>query len=238
MDRLPDECTILGSYRLLEGNKLSNRQLSTIDATLDSRGLMVETGAVVHVILIEASSPSKSTADDHIPVLHQSKKVKQCYFGVEGHIGADADCGLIHTAIDTPATVIDITQGHALLHREGWDALAEAICHGAAKRSAATGEEGHTAVFPGERLTLDRKPPWGSLLGKAEQLKASVRVKVKHAFRLTMCQFGFNKLGSKGLAKNTARLPMLFAMSICWMERRRILVAQEQVRSHHAQIPT
>jgi IS5 family transposase len=76
---------------------------------------------------------------------------------------------------------------------------------------------------PGKRRALDKHSPWGNLLDKAEQLKASVRAKVEHPFRVIKCQFGFTKVRYKGLAKNTAQLVTLFALSNLWMARRMLL---------------
>ena len=76
---------------------------------------------------------------------------------------------------------------------------------------------------PGKRRALDKSSPWANLLDRAEQLKASVRAKVEHPFRVIKCQFGFTKVRYKGLAKNTAQLITLFALSNLWMARKRIL---------------
>jgi IS5 family transposase len=61
------------------------------------------------------------------------------------------------------------------------------------------------------------------LLDQAEQLKASVRAKVGYPFRVLKCQFGLTKVRYKGLAKNTAQLITLFALSNLWMARKRII---------------
>ena len=61
------------------------------------------------------------------------------------------------------------------------------------------------------------------MLDKAEQLKASVRAKVEHPFRVIKCQFSFTKVRYKGLAKNTAQLITLFALSNLWMARRQLM---------------
>ncbi len=37
---------------------------------------------------------------------------------MEGHIGVDAESGLVHSVISTVAHANDVTQGHALLHGE------------------------------------------------------------------------------------------------------------------------
>jgi IS5 family transposase len=63
------------------------------------------------------------------------------------------------------------------------------------------------------------------LLDKAEQVKASVRAKAEHPFLVITCQFGFTKVRYKRLAKKTAPLITLFALSNVWMARRYLLGA-------------
>ena len=106
-----------------------------------------------------------------------------------------------------------MTQGHGLLHGEESVVFADAAYQGAAKRPEATGADWHVAMRPGKRRALDKHSPWGDLLKKAEQLKASVRAKVEHLFRVIKCQFGFTKVRYKGLPKNTPQLVTLFALS-------------------------
>lgn len=77
-----------------------------------------------------------------------------------------------------------------------------------------------------KRGALDKNSLWGGFLDKAEQLKASVRAKVEHPFRVIKSQFSFAKVRLKRLAKNTAHLVMLFAMSNVWMARRHLLGAR------------
>ena len=57
----------------------------------------------------------------------------------------------------------------------------------------------------------------GAILDKLEQLKASIRAKVEHPFRVIKRQFGYVKVRYRGLAKNTAQLITLFALSNLWM---------------------
>jgi IS5 family transposase len=58
---------------------------------------------------------------------------------------------------------------------------------------------------------------------QAEQLKASVRAKVEHPFRVIQRQFGYVKVRYRGLAKNTAQLITLFALSNIQMARSRLM---------------
>jgi IS5 family transposase len=226
MTRLPDESTILRFRHLLEEHNLSIQLLATINATLIAKGLMLKTGTVVDATLIAAPSSTKNSTGERDPEMHQTKKGNQWHFGMKAHIGVDADSGLVHTVIGTAANVNDVTQGHGLLHGEEIVVFADAGYQGSVKRPEATGVDWHVAMRPGKRRALNKNSPWGSLLDKAEQLKASVRAKVEHPFRVIKCQFGFTKVRYKGLAKNTAQLITLFALSNVWMARRHLLGAR------------
>jgi IS5 family transposase len=226
MARMPDETTILRFRHLLEEHNLTIQLLATINATLIAKGLMLKTGTVVDATLIAAPSSTKNSTGERDPEMHQTKKGNQWHFGMKAHIGVDADSGLVHTVIGTAANVNDVTQGHGLLHGEEVVVFADAGYQGSVKRPEATGVDWHVAMRPGKRRALNKNSPWGSLLDKAEQLKASVRAKVEHPFRVIKCQFGFTKVRYKGLAKNTAQLMTLFALSNVWMARRHLLGAR------------
>ena len=221
--RLPDESTILRFRHLLEEQGLSQQIMDTINATLATKGLMLKTGTVVDATLIAAPSSTKNSSGERDPEMHQAKKGNQWHFGMKAHIGVDADSGLVHTVIGTAANVNDVTQGHGLLHGAETVVFADAGYQGADKRLEATGVAWQVAMGPGKRRALDKQTKLGALLDKAEQLKASVRAKVEHPFRVIKCQFGFTKVRYKGLAKNTAQLITLFALSNLWMARRHLL---------------
>lgn len=221
--RLPDETTILRFRHLLEEHNLSIQLLVTINATLIAKGLMLKTGTAVDATLIAAPSSTKNSTGEWDPEMHQVKKGNQWHFGMKAHIGVDADSGLVHTVIGTAANVNDVTQGHGLLHVEEAVVFADAGYLGAIKGPEAKGVDWQVAMRPGKRRALNKHSPWGSLLDKAEQIKTSVRAKVEHPFRVIKCQFGYTKVRYKGLAKNTAQLMTLFALSNVWMARRHLL---------------
>ena len=56
-------------------------------------------------------------------------------------------------------------------------------------------------MMPVKRKALDKEPPLGTILEKLEQIKASIRAKVEHPFRVIKRQFGFVKVKYRGLAK-------------------------------------
>ena len=207
-DHLPDESTILRFRHLLEAHDLSLQILATVNATL-----------------IAAPSSTKNSSGERDPEMHQTKKGNQWHFGMKAHIGVDADSGLVHTVIGTAANVNDVTQAGALVHGQESDVFADAGYQGVSKREETQHVEAnwHVAMRPGKRKALDKATPMGAVLDKLEHVKASIRAKVEHPFRVIKRQFGHAKVRYRGLAKNTAQLHTLFALSNLWMVRRTLL---------------
>jgi transposase, IS5 family len=224
--RLPHETTILRFRHLLEEFKLADLVLQVINDMLRSKGLMMRTGTVVDATLIAAPSSTKNADGERDPDMHQSKKGNQWHFGMKAHIGVDAESGLVHTVLGTSGNVNDVTQASALLHGEETDAFADAGYQGVDKRPEADGRtKWHVAMRPGKRKTLDLTRPLAKMIDQVEKIKASIRAKVEHPFRVIKRQFGFAKVRYRGLGKNTAQIATLFALSNLWMARRHLMGA-------------
>ena len=230
-DRLPDESTILRFRHLLEAHNLSLQIQDTVNATLMAKGLLLKQGTVVDATLIAAPSSTKNQDGERDPEMHQTKKGNQWHLGMKAHAGVDADSGLVHSVATTAANAHDVTQAHALLHGEETDVFADSGYRGVEKREEIQAQHPdvnwHIAMMPGKRKMLDKETPMGAVLEKLEQAKASIRAKVEHPFRVIKRQFGFVKVKYRGLAKNTANLVTLFALSNLWMVRKRILQGQQ-----------
>ena len=78
---------------------------------------------------------------------------------------------------------------------------------------------------PGKRKKLDKTNEADAMLDQAEKLKAGVRAKVEHPFRVIKRQFGHVKVRYRGLKKNAAQLFTLFALSNLWMVRSTLMGA-------------
>jgi len=61
---------------------------------------------------------------------------------------------------------------------------------------------------------------------RVEKMKASIRAKAEHPFRMLERQFGFAKVRYRALAKITAQIATLFALLNLWMARRQLMEAQ------------
>ncbi len=142
---------------------------------------------------------------------------------MQAHIGADAESGRVHTVIGTLANANDVTQVEVLLHGEESIAFGDVCYQGAHRRPEATLKNWQVAMRPGKRRALDLNNPGHAIRNEIERLKASVRVKVEHPFRVIKRQFGFTKARYRGLAKNTAQLTTPFALSNLWMARRKLM---------------
>ena len=105
--------------------------------------------------------------------------------------------------------------------------LFDAGYQGVAKRTEATGVGWKVALRPSKPRATHNTCLCGKLLDKGEQLKVGVPAKMKQPFRVIKCQFGFNKVRYKRLAKNAAHLTALFALSNLWMACRHLIRTQE-----------
>lgn len=234
-DRLPDESTILRFRHLLEKHKLAAQILGLVNELLCAKGLMLRAGTVVDATLIAAPSSTKNASGERDPEMHQSKKGNQWYFGMKAHIGVDAESGLVHTVRGTSGNVNDVVEGNALLHGEESEVFADAGYQGAHKRAdARDGVNWHVAMRPGKRAALDKTRRSHELIDELERLKASMRAKVEHPFRVIKRQFGHVKVRYRGLKKNTAQLSTLFALSNLWMVRKTLQVLDGQIRAQPA----
>ncbi len=222
-DRLPDESTILRFRHVLEKHQLADKIFRTINELLTAKGLMLKSGTVVDATLIAAPSSTKNASGERDPEMKQSEKGNQWYFGMKCHIGADAESGLVHTVRGTTGSVNDVVEANSLLYGEEAEAFGDAGDQGAHKRiDAKPGVTWHVAMRPGKRKMLDPTQPIDALTERIEKLKASIRAKVEHPFRVIKRQFGYVKVRYRGLAKNTAQLVTLMALSNLWMVRVRL----------------
>lgn len=160
--------------------------------------------------------------------LHQTKKGNQWYFEMKCHIGVDADSSLVHTVVGTAANVNDVTQAHALAHGEEADVFADPGYQGVEKRDDTQDipARWHVALRPGLRRLLDTTHPKDAIVEQTEHVKARIRAKLEHPFRVIKRQFGHMKVRYRGLAKNTAQLHTLFALSNLWMARLQLMAVQ------------
>ena len=226
--RLPDESTILRFRHRLEEHKLAEQILATVNELLTSKGLLLTVGTAVDATLIAAPTSTKNADKARDPEMHSSKKGNQWYFGMKAHIGVDADSGLVHTVRATAGHVHDIVEANSLLHGQESVVFADAGYQGIEKRPDAKPEVlWHVAMRPGKRKALDKSNAGDALIDAAEKLKAGVRAKVEHPFRVIKRQFGHVKVRYRGLKKNTQQLMTLFALSNLWMVRSKLIGMQE-----------
>ena len=222
---VPDETTILNFRHLLERHDLARQIFDAVKAHLQDAGLLLRQGTIVDATIIAAPSSTKNSTGQRDPEMHQTKKGNQWHFGMKAHVGTDAGSGMVHSLIGTAANVADVTQAHDLLHGQEEVAFGDAGYIGVERRPEARhGALWHVAMKAGKRRALG-KSAYDRLCERIEKLKAQVRARGEHAFRVIKRQFGYVKVRYRGLTKNTAQLHMLFALANIWMARRKLLAA-------------
>ena len=209
---------------MLETHGLAEKIFERVNAHLARKGQSLRAGTIVDATIIAAPSSTKNRDGERDPEMYQTKKGNQWHFGMKAHIGVDDESGLVHHVECTAANVADVTQVHKLLHgKEG------RIC----------GDSGYTGSHNREELQAVDAAFWiaekpsklRAMKSKRERHfarrwehhKASIRAKVEHPFRVIKRQFGYAKVRYRGLAKNTAQVLTLFALSNLWLARRHLL---------------
>ena len=228
LNALPDETTILNFRHMLEQSDLAEDIFKQVNAHLARKGLLLKKGSIVDATIIAAPSSTKNSTGERDPEMHQTKKGNQWHFGMKAHIAVDAQSGLVHTVTTTAANEADVEQVADLLHGKERDVWADSGYRGAQTRVNKP-VNWHIAARPSDIAKL----PEGRRQDKArkqEHRKASVRAKVEHPFRGIKRQFGLTKVRFKGLAKNTAHVVTLFALSNLWMARKQLIALMGQVR--------
>ena len=218
---IPDESTILHFRHLLERHQLGQGLFAEIRASLEERGMVLKERTIVDATIIRAPSSTKNREGKRDPEMHQTRKGKQYYFGMKAHIGVDAETGVVHSLVTTPANVHDVTQAGELLHGGERRVWGDAGYTGVGKREENRGldVEWLVAMRTGKRRLLER----GGLEEWFEKSKASVRAKVEHPFLDVKRIFGYEKVRYRGLAKNHERLAMLLGLSNLMRMRKLLL---------------
>jgi len=121
------------------------------------------------------------------------------------------------------ATVNDQLSLKGLLLRQGTVVDATPI---AAPSSTKNQSGQRDPDMPSKRRLLDSERLGDQLAEQIEQVKARIRAKVEHPFRVIKRQFGYVKTRYRGLAKNTQQILVLFALSNLWMVRKRAAMHQ------------
>lgn len=230
LDAIPDETTLLNFRHVLERHGLAAKMLTAINADLSRRGLLLRQSTWwtprsstrrVRPRTAAARATRRCTRPRRAPVVLRA----------ESALGVDRDSGLVHTVVTTAANVNDVTQTHALLRGKERNVFAGAGYTGADKREELKGKriDWHIAERR-HKAKACRKGELEDVTRWLEHLRAKVRARVQHPFRVIKQQFGFHKTRYRRPAKNSAQSSTLFALSNLWMARRRMLPSAGQVR--------
>lgn len=213
-DAVPDETTILHFRHLLQQQRLTERIFDAVRGLLETKGMLLKSGTIVDATIINAPSSTKNATATRDPEMKQTRKGKMWHFGMKVHVGTDLR-GLVHTVTTTHAAEADIGQLPQLLHGEErtlygdrayWSERDQAACEaaGIAYRVNRRGTHHH---------------PVSERWRQINRARSRVRARGEHAFHVVKTLWGFTKVRYRGLAKNTARIFTLFALSNLYMVR-------------------
>jgi IS5 family transposase len=215
----PDETTICKFRHLLEEHRLQECFMEIVNALLTEKGYFMKKGTIVDATLIAAPSSTKNAEGKRDPEMSQTKKGNQWYFGMKGHIGVDADSGLVHSICATTAKAADITMLHHLLTGEERAVFGD--------KAYAKEEDKRAARKAGVFYAMSDKGkpyhPLSSSQRKKNRKHSSVRSKVEHPFHVIKNLWHFTKVRYRGLQKNNLQLHTLFALVNLYLKREQLL---------------
>lgn len=218
----PDESTILQFRHLLERHDLGGAMLDSANQYLESRGIRITTGTIVDATIIHAPSSTKNRSGERDPEMHQTRKGKQWYFGLKAHIGVDSKEGHVHSLCTSAASVADKHLLPDLLHGEERKVWGDGAYQGQGEAIRQTSP--HAQDMTSRRVKY--KDFVDEIQKAKNRVKARVRAKVEHPFRILKRIFGFDKVRYRGLKKNHERLCASFALVNLYLHRRRLAVAR------------
>lgn len=214
---IPDHSTILKFRHLLERHNLARAIFEEINQWLVDCGVVLKESSLIDATIIEAPSSTKNKEGERDKEMHQTKKGNAWHFGMKAHIGVDARTGITHSFTTTAANEHDLNQANELLHGDEKFVFADAGYRGAEKRPELKDVQAdwHIAERPGKVRALKKHPRKNRIEIRTEYMKASIRAKVEHPFRIIKCQFGIVKACYRGLMKNDGKLTILIALANC-----------------------
>jgi IS5 family transposase len=215
----PDETTVCKFRHLLEEHNVGGEMLEAVNLQLEKNGIRISSGTIVDATILHAPSSTKNRDQQRDPEMHQTRKGKDWYFGMKGHVGVDSKTKLIHSVVATPANVAD-------------SAVLPELLHGEETRVWGDGAyQGQTEVIhqcaPRARDCTQRRCRYKDGVDEVERArnrnKSRVRSKVEHVFGVMKLKFGFVKVRYRGLKKNAHRLFATCALVNLFMVRKKLL---------------
>ena len=228
--QVPDGDTIGRFRNILVKNGLQEKLFRQVVELLTERGLILKKGTIVDSTLITAPSSTKNREKQRDPEAHSTRKGNNWHFGYKAHVGVDKDTGLVHHVKVTSANVNDVEMTSQLLTGEEESVYGDSGYIGAEKRDDAVRRNKDGKKI---RYKINRKPSEikkhsvrsQGQLRRREREKSSIRAKVEHIFAVVKRLFRFRKTRYRGLAKQTQKLNMLFALANLYQADKRCLPA-------------
>nr|WP_249178729.1 IS5 family transposase [Burkholderia vietnamiensis] len=135
VENVPDASTLLKFRRLLLEHDLTRKLFDEIGISLCERGLMMKEDMHGRCDDHRSITIDQEHREVSRPDMHQTKKGNEWHFGMNAHIGVDADSGLVHCVVGTSsANVSDVSQAHTLLHGHEQESFGDAGYVGVDKR--------------------------------------------------------------------------------------------------------
>jgi transposase, IS5 family len=182
--------------------------------------MKLKSGTIVDATIIGAPGSAKNGQKARDPEMHQTRKGRQWYFGAKLPIGVDSQSGLVHSAVLTPASVLDKHPLPQLLHGREQRVYGDSAY---ASQKALI----HSKVPKARDFTNQRTRRAGGEVDEVQRgknrNKSKIRARVEHVFAVVKRLWGFTRVRYRGLEKNANRAFVALALANVYLARRKLM---------------
>ena len=219
INRVPDETTICKSRHFLVAHGLTVALFEQAKCYLSERGLMVSEGTIVSATIIHAPSSTKNRTRKRNPEMASTRKGNAWHFGMKAHVGSDQK-GRVHSVVTTAASVHDSQVMDACLHGKEQTIYGDKAYADQTRKKQAEADDIEWRVV--RKARRGRRLNCADLLFNRKSNRTHARV--EHPFGVIKHLWGYREVKYRGLAKNTAQLFTLFALTNFYLVRRELAV--------------
>jgi transposase, IS5 family len=205
---VPDATTLCKFRKHLMNNQLDTIIFDTILSQLEQKWAFLKRWTVVDSTIIQAPSSTKNKNKERDPEMKSTKKGSNYYFGMKVHQWTDADTGIVHNIVCTPANESDMNHCEDLLHGAEKYVWWDKWYHKKERKQAFRAKWIYYGI-------LDKPARWSKLSHKQQKLnkkKQSIKAKVELPFWIFKRWWWNTKVRYKWLRKNTSRITIWFAL--------------------------
>ena len=210
-DDTPDHSTISRFRAALDAQGLSARLLQALAAQLEAQGLVMKQGTLLDATLVAAqvrrpplaAGRGARSATDPDAAWTQPGRGARAHFGYKGHLGVDADTGVVRRAVLTAANVAESEVADALVSGDERAVYGDRAYESKRRRQWLQAQGINDRIMHRSHKHQRALPYWQQ---RRNALIAPRRAVVEKVFGTLKHSYGYQRVRYRGLGRNAVEL--------------------------------